>query len=256
MNYRNTLITLLAACLLTACGGSKVVKEPEPLVITDPLASASDQRLGANLDWIIYRDGPGSWAKKVDWDEYLMRVQNTSEDPIRITDVVVIDSTGTQIERGGNRRKLIEGTEQIKSRYEDVGLNVEAGPGSWIVVGTAAATVTGVALGVSAAGYYGAAAGTAMGVAAASIILLPVVAVDAVTRGINNQKVDEQIMLRQSLFPSVVRPSHEVHLNLFFPLAPSPRQIEVIYVDSNGMHTLTIDTRSALAGLHVARDER
>ena len=32
----------------------------------------------AALDWIIVRDGPGTWAKNVDWDEYLIRVHTKS----------------------------------------------------------------------------------------------------------------------------------------------------------------------------------
>jgi len=256
MSSRIGSVFMLAACLLAACGGSQVIEDPEPLVITEPLVSASDQRLSANLDWIIYRDGPGSWAEKVDWDEYLIRVYNSSDGPVRIVDVAVIDSTGTRIERGGNRHQLIEGTRQTTSRYKDHGLEVNAGPGSWVVAGASAAAVTGVALGVYAAGFFGAATGGAIAVAAASIVLLPVATIDFVGQSMNNEKIDHQIKSRQTLFPSALQPNQNVHLNLFFPLAPSPRQIELTYVDSDGVHTLTVDTRSTLHGLHIAQAER
>jgi hypothetical protein len=191
----------------------------------------------------------------VDWDEYLMRVENTSDDLLRIADVIVIDSTGTRIERGGNPHELVEGTRQTKSRYKDEGLEVNAGPGSLVVAGTAAAGVTGVALGVASAGYIGAAGATAVGAAAASVILLPVLAVDGVARGMDSEQINQQIKSRQTLFPSALQPGEERHLDLFFPLAPSPRQIELTYVDSDGEHTLAVDTRSALDGLHIAQAE-
>jgi hypothetical protein len=37
-------------------------------------------------------------------------------------------------------------------------------------------------------------------------------------------------------------------------LTPSPRQIELTYVDSQGEHTLIVDTHSSLEGLHLAQD--
>lgn len=249
-------VFLLIACLLAACGGSKVTKEPDPLVVSKPLATASDMRLSANLDWIIYRDGPGSWAKDVDWDEYLIRVQNLSVEPIRITNVVVFDSTGTRVERGGNLRQLVDGTKQTKRRYKDEGLKVNAGAGGLVIAGTAAAGITGVALGTAAAGYYGATAGAIVGVGAASMVLLPVLAVDGVVRAMNSQKVNEQIESRQTLFPLVLQDTQERHLDLFFPLAPSPRQVDLTYVDSDGEHSLNIDTRAALDGLHLVRVDK
>ena len=125
-----------------------------------------------------------------------------------------------------------------------------------MVAGAAAAGVTAVTVGVASASYIGAAGATAVGVAAASIILLPVLAVDGVARASNNKQVDQQIRSRQTLFPSVLHPTQEQYLDLFFPLAPSPRQIDLTYMDSDGEHTLTIDTRSALDGLHLPQVKR
>jgi len=49
---------------LTACGGTKVLKEPDSFVATQPLVTASDQTLSVALDWVIVRDGPGTWANR------------------------------------------------------------------------------------------------------------------------------------------------------------------------------------------------
>ena len=85
---------LLLLLALSGCGGTKVLKESEPLVVTQSLATASDQRLTATLDWVIVRDGPGTWGKNVDWDEYLIRVQNLSDESLELTIISVVDSLG------------------------------------------------------------------------------------------------------------------------------------------------------------------
>ena len=43
----------------------------------------------------------------------------------------------------------------------------------------------------------------------------------------------------------------EAPLDVFFPLAPSPRRIELMYADESGQHILLIDTHAALHGLHI-----
>ena len=95
---------------LSGCGGTKVLKEPEALTVTQSLATASDRHLSGTLDWVIFRDGPGTWARNVDWDEYLIRVQNLGDDSLQITKVIVVDSLGTRIEPRQNRKQLVKGT--------------------------------------------------------------------------------------------------------------------------------------------------
>ncbi len=97
---------------LGGCGGTKVLKEPRPIKTTQALATVSDHRITAMLDWVIVRDGPGTWAKNSDWDEYLLRVSNRSDQPIRVTRLTVVDSLNTRIEprstRTPYRRRLIK----------------------------------------------------------------------------------------------------------------------------------------------------
>ena len=102
---QSSVVMLLLA--LSGCGGTKVLKEPEPLVVTQSLATASDQRLAATLDWVIVRNGPGTWAKNVDWDEYLIRVQNLSDDSIRVTNITVLDSLGVRLQTNGTDVAII-----------------------------------------------------------------------------------------------------------------------------------------------------
>ena len=257
--FQSSVLMLLIA--LSGCGGSKVLKEPEPLVVTQSLATASDQRLAATLDWVIVRDGPGTWAKNVDWDEYLIRVQNLSDEPIRVTNVAVLDSLGTRIEIGGNRRQLIDGTKETTHRYTDEGLKVEAGVGGGTIAVAgvavfAATTVVGTSAVIAALGGSSAAVGAVGATAAvlpAVVIVAPALIVGGIVRSMNNSAVNKQIESQQTLLPAVLLAGQGQNLDLFFPLAPSPRQLQFTYVDSQGEHTLSVDIRAALNGLHLTR---
>jgi hypothetical protein len=244
--FRFTLLMLPLALL--GCGGTKVLKEPEPLVVSQSLASASDQRLSATLDWVIVRDGPGTWAKNADWDEYLFRVQNLSGDSIRLTSITVFDSLGTQIDSRNNRKQLVKGAKEAKRRYKEEKLRVKAGvgAGTLLTAGAVATATTAVAVsgGVLVSG------GTAVA-ATGGLILAPVFAVGGIMRGVNNNRVDKEIKSRQTVLPIVLQEEEEKRLNIFFPLTPSPRQIKLNYVDSRGEQTLVIDTQATLEGLHL-----
>jgi hypothetical protein len=244
---------LMLPLALFGCGGAKVLKESEPLVVAEALASASDQRLSASLDWIIVRDGPGSWAKNVDWDEYVIRVQNLSADSIRVTNITVFDSLGTRVESRGNRKQLVKGTKKTKKRYKGEGLTVKAGAGAGMLL-AGAAVAGGTAVGIGMATLYSSSAAATAGVAG-GLILVPVFAVGGVMRGVNNSRVNKEIESRQTLLPIELQGEEERSLDIFFPLTPSPRQIELTYVSLRGEHTLVIDTHTALEGLHLAQAE-
>ena len=243
-------LTLTSVLALSGCGGTKMLKEPEPLVVTQSLATASDQHIAVTLDWVIVRDGPGTWAKNVDWDEYLLRVQNLSDDSIRVTNIAVIDSLGTRIETRENRKQLVKGTKKTKRRYKGEGLKVKAGASTGTLLTAGAISAATTAAVVSAAGVFSGTAGVAI---TGGLILVPVFAVGGVFRGVNNSKVNKQIKYRQTLLPIVLQEKEEKSIDIFFPLTPSPRQIEFIYVDSRGDHTLVIDAHTALEELHLVQ---
>ena len=243
-------LILNLALALTGCGGTKILKEPEALAITQALASASDDSLSVTLDWVIFRDGPGTWAKNVDWDEYMISIQNLDDDSLQITGITVVDSLGTQIEPRESRRKLVKGTKETKRRYKGQGLKVKAGLSGGVLVGTGVVVAAGTSgIGAAAAAGGGAAAG-----AAGVVLLVPVLAVGGIVRGVNNSKVNNQIESRQTILPAILDEREEKDIHIFFPLSPSPQQLEITYVDSQGEHILVVDTRDALEGLHLVPD--
>lgn len=236
------------ALLLAGCGGTKVLKEPEPLVLNQPLASASDDRLSASLDWVIVRGGPGTWAKNADWDEYLIRVRNLGPDPVELSHIAVVDSLGTPVAPRADRKQLVKGAKDAKRRYKGEKIRVKAGAGTGALF-TGAAVTAGAAAAV--AGSAGILSSGGAAAATGGLILVPVLAVGGVFRGVNNSKVNRGIESRQTPLPIALAANEERSLDVFFPLTPSPHRIEVGYVDAGGTHTLVIDTQAKLDGLHL-----
>ena len=139
LNLGFSIAFLLSACAIAGCGGTKVLKEPQPIQTTQPLAANSDQRVAATLDWVIVRDGPGTWAKNADWDEYLLRVNNRTDQPIIVTQVIVVDSLDTRIEPQPGRKQLVKSSKKTARRYKESGVKVKAGrgAGTMLVAGAA-----------------------------------------------------------------------------------------------------------------------
>ena len=250
------MAVLLSAGLLSGCGGTKMLKASLPMQPTQPLSVASDSQVEAKLDWVIVRDGPGTWAKNADWDEYLLSVGSLSQQPISVVRLTVVDSLDTRIEPQLSRKQLVKNSKQTARRYKESGVKVKAGRG----VGTmlvAGAAVTAVGVGAATAVAYGgilsgAGAAGGAGAAAGGLLLLgPALAVGGIVRGVNNSKVNNEIERRQTVLPLEIPAGEKLGLNVFFPLAPSPKVVELVYADATGEHSLIIDTSEALSGLHV-----
>ena len=225
-----------------------MLKEPEPLAVTKPLVTGSNEQLSVTLDWVIYRGGPGTWAKNVDWDEYLIRVENLGDEDIQVKSIYVMDMLDTLIAPRTTRGALVKDAKATKKRFDDYGLEVKAGASPAAILAAGAVTAVTVA-GAGAAVVYGSTA-VAAGVAT-GVVLVPVLAIGGVMRGVNNSKVNNQIEARQTLLPADLATGEEKHLDIFYPLAPSPKHIEVTYADEQGDHRMIIDVSNPLDGLHL-----
>jgi hypothetical protein len=174
------------------------------------------------------RGGAGSWAKNADWDQYLMRIQNTSAEPLTLESVVVYDSTLTRHEITANRKQLVKASRRTAKRYEDADIEVKAGlgAGSLLVAGGVA---TSVGMGAGAAAVYG----------------------GGVVRAANNSKVNAEIKARNSELPNTVSAGESTALSLFFPITPSPRRVEIHYSAAGRTGVLVVDTSTELEDLHI-----
>lgn len=246
------LIAIVILAVLGGCGGTKVLKEPQPLVAQEALAAASDTRVSASLDWVIVRDGPGTWAKNADWDEYLVSVRNDTGATISVTSVSVMDSGEHRHDSIANRKKLVKASRKTSKRYKDDGIKVKAGLGGGALV-VAGGLSASVGAGAGAAAVYG--SGAAVGATAGALVLAPVLIAGGVVRGVNNGKVNDEIEQRQTPLPLQLEPGASHSFDLFFPIAPSPLELRIDYVDASGEHSIVIDTREALEGLHLAAEE-
>lgn len=235
---------------VAGCGGTKMLDDPQPLVLERPLTTTSDQRLEVHLDWVIIRDGPGTWVNSANWDEYLLRVRNLSGETIRITDVAVYDSLDTRLEASANLDKLTSASRDSARRYKSQGLKVSAGAGGDVLIAAGTvAFVGGEALGISI--LTGSAGVGAAGVAVGAVVIAPVLIVGGMIQSQNKIQVAREMIDRHTALPADLSPGELQSLTIFFPLAPSPRQIEFAYVDSGGAHKIIVDTRKILQGLHI-----
>ncbi len=249
-------LACLAVLLLSGCGGTKLLREPRPLPVANPLAEAADARLAVRLDWVIVRNAESAWARNADWDEYHLVLRNLSVSPLEVTRVTVRDSLGSWVSAGADRKDLVRLSRSTVRRYRHSGLKVKAGVGGAGLIAAGVATTLGMGTAYVAATAYGAAlGGTAGGVTALGAGLLlagPAVLAVGVVRAVNNSRVDQRIQALRTELPLTVEAGSEARVVLFFPLAPSPSQLQVRYRSAIGSHVLDVDTRRALDGLHLA----
>lgn len=240
-------LLLCATVVLAGCGGAKLVRHPSAPASMGSLVQASDGRLAASVDWVIVQNGPGAWAKNGDWDEYLVRVRAQEAGPVTITGAWVVDSLGTRLPTGDDRSDLVSASKGSVRRYHSSGLRVQAGLGG----ATIAAAGLGASYGTASALATGATMGGAYAGALLFTVAAPVFGVAGIMRGVHNGQVNREIAKRHAVLPRALADTTEQPLDLFFPLAPAPQRIDIAYTDASGAHVLQIDTRTALAGLHL-----
>ena len=253
---RSILICAFAA-LFAGCGGTKILKEPIPVESPATLARVSNEQVEVALEWVIVRDGPGTWARNADWDQYQFRVVNNSDSELLLTSITVVDSLGMEVFSQRDRADLVRSSRKTVKRYRDVAdLRVKAGVNAGVMVAggaalyyAAAAVVTPSLMTGFIAGSSTAAATTTA--AAGAITLVPVLIVGGVIRASNNGNVSEQIELRSGALPIGVKAGSEKEIDLFYPLAPSPRGVRIRYTIDSVLGELTIDTSDILYGLHL-----
>ena len=133
-------VVVVFVVLITGCVGTKLLDDPTLLPERNSLATVRDAVMAATLDWVIVRDGPGTWAKNADWDEYLLCLENRSTTNLRITEVYIEDSMGIKVFPGRDRKRLIAGSKQVAERYKDADIKIKAGTGTAVMVATVLGT--------------------------------------------------------------------------------------------------------------------
>ena len=255
------LAPLCAALCLAACGGgTKLVKHPAQdaaMMLTAPaVVHADDGTLRADLHAVVLRNGPGSWARNADWDEYYLQVTNLSASPLQLTGAAVFDSTGTRLDALDDRKALVRASKASAKRYRQQGVRVTTGAGSaGLIVAGAGVAVAGVGTAVGAA--YGsllAGGGTAAGATAAAGAMMlagPAIAIAGIVRAVHNGQVNDELGRRAPDWPLTLAPGETRALDFFVPLAPSPTRVELDVARGSTEGKLDLDVHQALDGLHL-----
>ncbi|MCS5683596.1 MAG: hypothetical protein NZ609_13765 [Acidimicrobiales bacterium] len=244
--------------LLFGCASTKVLDEPTFPPEGNPLAVARDQTTAATLDWVIVRNGPGTWSKNADWDQYLLRIENRSKAALVLDETFLEDSTGTKVYPELGRQALRTGSKQVAKRYKDADVRVKAGTGTAVMAATVIGTtvvggyfaVAGVGiaafsswLGLSTS--FGAAVTTA---GAALIVAGPAI---VISHWRHRREVDAKIQEFRADLPYSIAPGVVERVVFFFPITPSPRRLVLGYSQGGAVQTLRLDTSKSLDGLHL-----
>ena len=251
----SVLLIVVVSTILTGCGGTKLLKEPVAQPNEPVLTTVQDDRLRAELQWVIVRDGPGTWSSPADWDEYVLRIVNKTAQPLVIDEIVLVDSLGTRVYPENSRGALVKASKKTAKRYKKADIKIEAGMTGVGLFGTGTAMMLGgTYMGLQAA--FGSLAGTAAGSAIGLTGVVaayagPVVIVGGVIRGVNNSKIDRRIRARKLTLPHSLDGDSSRDAHVFYPISPSPELIEIRYTDQSGEHSLMLDTQAVLNGLHL-----
>jgi hypothetical protein len=258
--FRHVALSCALVSLAACGGGTKLVKHPAQdtaALLSAPAAvQADDGRLRAALHAVVLPNGPGSWAQNAYWDEYHLQVTNLSNEPLQLTGLAVVDSTGTRLVALNDRKALVRGSKATAKRYRADGVKVTGGAGSAALM-LAGAGVTVAGVGTTAAAAYGsllAGGGTAAGATAAAGAMLlagPAIAIVGIVRAVRIGHVSDELQRRAPAWPVVLGPGETRALDAFVPLAPSPARVELDYAAGNATQQLLMDVQAPLQGLHL-----
>ena len=81
-----------------------------------------------------------------------------------------------------------------------------------------------------------------------AIVAIPTLGITSTYSGI---VVNRELESRTVNLPTTVLANTEKAFHFFFPYAPSPKYVELIYTDTDGEHSLILDTKALLDGLNL-----
>jgi len=251
---------VIAACLLSsACATtsdfSKQLRPQSRLIATPEQpphaigAKGTADDLDVVVEAVVIPDGPGSWVKDADWDEYTLRFRSTGKVPLTIRSVDIVDVRGLHVSPGSSTAELREKAKLLAGTYESFGLLVSKNLGMQALI---AGSYT--AVGAAGAGLLGA------GVVAAAAPLAAVAAPAYVAWRLHARRVDEkrleaEFARRHVSLPLVLDPGAEVRVSFFYPPAASPKAVTVAYVSGGLERHVRVDVTRELQGLHVVSSQ-
>ena len=198
--------------------------------------------LEATLASVITDGGPGSWKREEFWDEYVVTLNNTGQQPLQVASVTLVDFAGTSRSAGDDPWALERQSKTLERKYRDSGMAFARIAVPRILV-TSAEPVVIASAGVGAAGAAAAATATAEALPVYGLAIL----------GINRHHksaIKAEFNRRRLPLPLSLAPGETRTGSLFFPMVPNPRSIDLNWSNESdtGDSVLALDF---LNGLHV-----
>lgn len=220
------VLSLPAAALLSAllCGqyGCVAAKYQLARKSTPPIQLLNvdfprSTPLEARLVTVISYGGPGSWKRQALWDEYVVCLHNTSEQPISVDRAVLSDSAGLPLAAGVDPWALEKQSKALEKSYRDSGKAFVRGAGSGVLIvgaGAAAAAATTSAGMISPA---------VAGATLTAVFVLPVYYGSVLVINHHNKNVvGAEFTRRRMPLPLRLEPGETRTASVFYPMVRSP----------------------------------
>ena len=214
-------------------------------VAKDGIAAAAD----AVVHTVVVYQGPGSWKREAYWDEYVLSVTNRTEAPL-VVERATLHANNAESSQPGDKPWVLERTGKSwwnSAAGEQTGLYLKLGAGTVVGMGT-------IAAGALSAGFWGpvsSGAAAAMGVGAAAVVALPVVAISSVGMNIHRKhQVEAEFNRRRLVLPLNLEPGETVQGSFFFRITPSPRLLELQASAAGEPRNISVSL-APLASLHM-----
>jgi hypothetical protein len=198
--------------------------------------------LDANLASVITDGGPGSWKREAFWDEYVVALHNTGDQPLQVASVTLVDFAGTSRSAGDDPWALERESKTLERKYRDSGVAFARMAAPRVLIASAEPVVIASA-GIGTAGAAAAATATA--------VALPVygLAIWGINRH-HKSAITAEFNRRRLPLPLSLAPGETRTGSLFFPMVPNPRSLDLNWSNESGTGdpVLPLDF---LHGLHV-----
>jgi hypothetical protein len=240
--YRKQLIVQIVLCsLLSACSPHiRMLKESNKELLPDyRWAATAPDGLMVTVHTVLVRNGPGSWVRDADWDEYIVTLKNSAPFALRI-ETLRLESPYLPFQQQSSL-SLTQLEDRTRASLRTAGDVASVAGGVAVTVGATAlvadATMTGTLAAAPLAGM---------------LIEYPL------DRAIVNHHLEHEdrsmieltLLERGAHLALELPPDREELRSVFFPLTPGPTRLIVGYRIADEQRELAVPL-PALARLHL-----
>jgi hypothetical protein len=249
-NWFRMMATIVFLSVLGGCASGGMSVAPQSRYIeerSEPVpiqAQAEDATLRVTVETVIAPNGPASWLKDADWDEYILTIENLSTERVTIDSSHLIDPRGVYVSSERSMQMLEHRAKTLETEYESYGIAYTKHLGRAGAV--IAANIGGT--GILTTGLLGAGAAAAAPLVAVAIPAY--VYWHYHTRNTSNDKITAEFAGRLAPQPLMLAPGAKTSASIFFPPVPSPKAVVLGYRHGRGDGSLEVSVAEQLAGLH------